>query len=308
MNRGRVLVWTPDASRPTGARASLEVVPLLRLDQAGEEGARLWGRYVRVRNGGAYHVGDSATGKPRPTPIGDARPNAEGDFLFDPERGGARIDKAVFPNPDALRQYVEASHFGEVNAYYHLDRIAHYIDELLGELGAPSLPPIMTVVCAHHSATDREDGTRDGMYHEGRWRAFQGGHYRFSSMVPPGKAPEHYPVSHAGEIHLGPGRRLLRYGPLTELAGGLPYRKNASHIASILVHEYGHHVTAHTADYMANAARPPHDQRNRKTAMDEGTSDYWTAVILGSPLVWAWHRAKGDNWNDERCLTLPKIS
>jgi len=68
------------------------------------------------------------------------------------------------------------------------------------------------------------------------------------------------------------------------------YRANASHNAGILYHEYGHHVTRHTADLRANALRSPERQDNRKSALDEGTCDYWAATMLGTPHIWAWHR------------------
>jgi hypothetical protein len=74
-----------------------------------------------------------------------------------------------------------------------------------------------------------------------------------------------------------------------EAAGGR-YRANASHNAGILYHEYGHHITRHTADFQANALRKPQRQNNRKPAIDEGTSDYWAATMLGTPHIWAWHR------------------
>jgi hypothetical protein len=52
MRCGRVYVWTADPGRPLGGRVAATIVPLLRLDTRGEGGGRLWGRYVRVRNGG----------------------------------------------------------------------------------------------------------------------------------------------------------------------------------------------------------------------------------------------------------------
>src|SRR5947209_70307 len=86
----------------------------------------------------------------------------------------------------------------------------------------------------------------------------------------------------------GLNARLLKMVP--GLAAGGSYRHNASHNAGILYHEYGHHINRHTADFRANALRPPHRQVNLKTAMDEGTCDYWAATMLGTPHIWAWHR------------------
>jgi len=116
---------------------------------------------------------------------------------------------------------------------------------------------------------------------------FQGGHYRLSARRYGPR--EHSPISPDGEIHLGPGWQLLEHGALVA-AAGTRYRANASHNAGILYHEYAHHLTRHTADFRANALVAPERQSNRKSAIDEGTCDYWAAVMLGSPHIWAWHR------------------
>jgi len=181
---------------------------------------------------------------------------------------------------------VEASHFGEVNTYFHLDRIAAYVDEMLHELGASRLPRVTAVVNAHHAATE-VDGVRDGVRRSGRWLPFQGGHYRLSRRRC--DVTEHDPVSPDGEIHLGPGWQLLEHGTLVEETARR-YRANASHNAGILYHEYGHHLTRHTVDFLGNALRQPDRQSNRKTAIDEGISDYWAAALLETPHLWAWHK------------------
>jgi hypothetical protein len=90
------------------------------------------------------------------------------------------MDKVVLAKPDFRWRYIQASHFGEVNTYFHLDRIAAYVDALLHELGAPPLPCITAVVNAHHAATEM-DGIRDGVRRGERWLPFQGGHYRLPS-------------------------------------------------------------------------------------------------------------------------------
>lgn len=302
MSCGRVYIWTPDPSNSLGGRVTATIVPLLRLDMNGEGSGRLWGRYVRVRNGGAVNELDSITGKVRAVPIGDAQPNAEGEFLFEPGRGGGRMDKVAVAEPDFRWCYIQASHFGEVNTYFHLDRIAAYIDELLRELGAPSLPPVTAVVNAHHAATEK-DGLRDGVRRSKRWLPFQGGHYRLLSRRY--DVWEYEPISPDGEIHLGPGRGLLDHGALVDAVGGR-YRANASHIAGILYHEYGHHITRHTADFRANALRRPNRQNNRKTAMDEGTCDYWAATMLETPHIWAWHRRHDEQEVHPRSLASSK--
>src|SRR5207302_637030 len=83
---GCVYLWTADPSRPLGGTVTAAVVPLLRLDNQGAGRGRLWGRFVRVRNDGVVSRPDPATGSARPVLIGDAQPNADGDFLFDPRR------------------------------------------------------------------------------------------------------------------------------------------------------------------------------------------------------------------------------
>jgi hypothetical protein len=314
---GRVYKWIPDAASMLGGRVTACTAPLPRLDTSGEAGGRLWGQHVRVKNGGA--VNEPSNGRVRVVPIGDARPNEEGDFFFEPGRGGGRLDKVVclgassspeeflesgvpFPEPEFRWRYIQASRFGEVNTYFHLDLIAAYVDDLLRELGAPPLPRVIAVVNAHHAVTER-DGIRDGVWRDNHWLPFQGGHYRLPSTRY--DLCEYTPVSPDGEIHLGPGRNLLQYGALVEAAGG-PYRANASHNATIIYHEYGHHLTRHTADFRANALRPLDRQNNRKAAIDEGTCDYWTATMLGTPHIWAWHLRHDDEVIHPRSLTSHK--
>src|SRR6202011_2374508 len=247
MAHGNIYLWIPDRRDPLRGRVITSSVPLPRLDAGG---GRLWGQYVRVRNGGEINepVG-SGTGS-RIVPIGDAIPNVDDDFIFEPGRGGGRIDKVnwdgasaspaeflesgiPFPEPEFRWRYIQAAHFGEVNTYFHLDLIAAYIDGLLRQLGGPSLPRVTALVNAHHAVTERA-GIRDGLERGDRWLPFQGGHYRLPAEHY--DLHEHEPISHDGEIHLGPGRNLLQYGALVEAAGG-PYRANASHNAGILYHE-----------------------------------------------------------------------
>lgn len=281
-----------------GGHVTAATVPLEHLDAGPAGSAHLHGRFVRVRNGGAVNAPDAGSGAPRAMPIGDARPDANGDFLFDPGRGGGRLDKVEVVEPDVRARYIQASHFGEVNTYFHLDRIATYVDELLRELGCPSLPPVVAVVNAHHAATQQGD-LRDGVRRHERWLPFQGGHYRLPSRRY--DVVEQHPLSTDGEIHLGPGWRLVEHGALVRAAGGR-YRANASHNAGILYHEYGHHIARYTADFRANALRRPDHQDNRKTAMEEGTADYWAATLLSTPHIWAWHRRHDEHEIHPRSL------
>jgi poly-gamma-glutamate capsule biosynthesis protein CapA/YwtB (metallophosphatase superfamily) len=303
MSNGRVYLWTPDSRELLGGHVEKADVPLpgLAADAAGKP--RLSGRLVSVRNGGWVNVPDSEDGI-RAVPIGDAQPDDQGNFSFEPGRGGGRMDtdKVTLAGSDFRLRYIQASHFGEVNTYYHLHRIASYLEALLEELGAPKLPPVIAVVNAHHAATER-DGIRDGELSPGGWKAFQGGHYRL-----PGRRfhiDELHPVAETGEIHLGPGRQLLTDGALVRLAGDR-YRANASHNAGIIYHEYGHHITRHTADFRGNALKSLQRQNNRKTALDEGTCDYWTAAMLETPHIWAWHRRHDDQEIHVRSLLSRK--
>ncbi len=282
---GRVYVWTPNAAAPLGGKLALEVVPLPRLLAAGTPEARLSGMFVEVHNAGALNS-RQADGRVLPLALGDASPAAEGAFLFEPNRGGGRVDNRAVPGAKRRGRYIEAARFGEVNTYFHVDLIAAYLDGLIRELGRSSLPRLIVRVNAHHAATEI-DGVRDGRLVHNRWQPFQGGHYRLPSRKY--DVVETVSLSIDGEIHLGPGRKLLHHGALVQVSGSR-YRANASHNPGIIYHEYVHHLTRHTADFRANAFRDPLKQDNRKTAMDEGTCDYWTAVMLDTPHIWASHR------------------
>src|ERR1700687_423236 len=301
MSNGRVYLWTPDSRELLGGHVEKEVVPLpgLTADAAGKP--RLSGRLISVRNGGWVNIPDSAGGI-RAVPIGDAQPDDRGNFCFEPGRGGGRMDKVTLADSDFRLRYIQASHFGEVNTYYHLYRIASYVEALLEELGAPKLPQVIAVVNAHHAATE-VCGIRDGVRGTRQWLPFQGGHYRLPSRSY--DIPEPNPVSHDGEIHLGPGWQLLSDGALVRAAGDR-YRANASHNAGIIYHEYGHHITRYTADFRGNALRSPDGQNNRKSALDEGTCDYWTAAMLETPHIWAWHRRHDEQEVHVRSLVSRK--
>ena len=299
MTTGRAYVWSANPACPLGGSLAIADVPLERLSHPV---VSLRGRYADVRNGGQIDDAAPATGAPGPRALGSARPDANGNFLFAHGRGGGRIDKSA-RTAEFRSRYVEAARFGEVNTYFHLDRIAAYIDELLRELGAGSLPRVVAVVNAHHGAVDRGGGLRDGRMLRGRWRPFQGGHYRLPARRY--EVAEYEALAATGEIHLGPGRKLLTHGALVECAGR-SYRANASHNPGIIYHEYGHHITRHTADFRANALKPAEQQNNRKTAMDEGTCDYWTAVMLETPNIWACHRRHDERVTHPRSLAAPK--
>lgn len=301
ISAGRVYVWIPDAAVPLGGKLGLEVVPLPRLFSGGTDEAKLSGIFVEVHNAAALNT-RQADGAVIPLALGDAQASSDGAFLFQPTRGGGRVDKCEVAATKRRARYVEAARFGEVNTYYHVDRIAAYLDGIIRELGRPSLPPVIVKVNAHHAAIE-VDGVRDGRLLRNRWRPFQGGHYRLPSRKY--DMAENASLSIDGEIHLGPGRKLLHDGALVEVAGSR-YRANASHNPGIIYHEYVHHLTRHTADFRANAFRDPLRQDNRKTAMDEGTCDYWTAVMLDTPHIWASHRHHDNSERHPRSLSSRK--
>src|ERR1700680_2063195 len=107
ISHGRVYRWIPDAANRLGGRVTAGTAPLPRLDTTGEGRGRLWGRHVRVKNGG--EINEPSNGRVRIVPIGDARPNAAGDFFFEPGRGGGRIDKVVCLGASSLpAEFIES--------------------------------------------------------------------------------------------------------------------------------------------------------------------------------------------------------
>ena len=286
---GQVYLWTPDESLPLGGSIQKTIVPLPEISYSKEGESNLSNRFVEIKNDGMINLPVDGSAKFIQTALGDAHPNSDGDFIFDPFNGGGRMD--MEPIVDDWRRFknIQVSRFGEVNTFFYINKIASYVDELLKELGFPSLPLVKVVVNAH-SAIYQNDGERDGYRRseDGKVLPFQGGHYRLS-CIKLTDIPELQPISPLGEIHLGPGRQLTEFGALPELAE-CKYRCNASHNAGIIYHEYGHHINRHTADFMANRLMAPHLQSNRKSDIDEGISDYWAASLLNCPHIWAWHR------------------
>lgn len=298
---GRVYRWRPQRHPDSDQHLELALEPLHYLDVRPVNGCYLSGRYVEVDNVGEINVPVGKNGGFEPRAMGNAAPDENGQFLFDPGIGGGRLDKVNLAEPGMRARYVEAARFGEVNAYYHVTRMAEHINELLAQLGEKSLPKVRVLINAHHAATERE-GQRDGVRGKisGRWLPFQGGHYRLPGRNR-SKVPGCHPVWPAGEIHLGAGWRLTREGWLPRLAGRA-YRCNASHNAGIIYHEYGHHVARHTADFRANRLKAPHRQDNRKTMTDEAICDYWAASMLNTPHIWCWHRRHDQNTIHPRSL------
>jgi hypothetical protein len=193
-----------------------------------------------------------------------------GDLRFDPRGGGG---------PAATAEHRrEALAFGVVNTAYHTQRGLEALARLLGR----PLPPLVVRIGLHAAQ-------RPG---------WGGGHYRlpaaeYSSL------PEDEPPVATGEIHLGTGGRLV---PLR----GERYLHSSSHDPAIVLHELGHHLTRHTADFRVNRRRPPQAQANLKTPLDEGTSDYVAAILLDTADIYGWHRASVPPESPRRrCLAAP---
>jgi hypothetical protein len=158
----------------------------------------------------------------------------------------------------------QARAFGIVNVAFFLARARRYVEGLTGR----SLPRLVTWI---------------GVHDDNGARPWGGGHYRLPAETY-SSFPESLPPAPEGEIHLGPGRRYAK-------VDGEPYFLAPAHNAAIVCHEFGHHVTRHTADFRLNRLRPPHAQGNHKTPLDEGTADYLAAVLLDTPDIYGWHRA-----------------
>lgn len=287
--RGQVYIWESDSSNPHGGFVTKAIVDLLRIDVTIDDQTKLSGQHVVIENAGEVYNKDKESGSLLPGFMESAQPDMDGNFIFEPHNGGGRMDNEPTLATYRQRKNLEAAHFGEVNAYFHIDKMAHYIDNLLSSLGERSLPRVKAVVNAHPAVIEK-NGVRDGVRGKasGKWLPFQGGHYRLSGHKLTA-IPEVKTISPAGEIHLGPGWRLTNDGALPA-AYGHKYRSNASHNSGIIYHEYGHHINRHTADFTVNRLYAPHRQDNRKTASDEGLSDYWAATMMNSPHIWALHR------------------
>jgi hypothetical protein len=73
-------------------------------------------------------------------------------------------------------------------------------------------------------------------------------------------------------------------------------------------HEVGHHLCRHTADFRCNAERPPALQRNGKPGIEEGISDYFAAVLLGSGRPYGWYRADRGRRRDMETTRLATLA
>jgi hypothetical protein len=175
-----------------------------------------------------------------------------GGLVFDPSAGGG-----PWAGEAADRA---ARAFGVVNAAFHTQRALRYVSGLLGH----PLPRLVVRIGVHDQP-----------------RRWCGGHYRLPGT---GVGADPEANSPAGEVHLGGGAAFVA------TAGTGRYFRAPAHNSSIVCHEVGHHVCRHTADFRLNRLRPPEQQTSKKIAVDEGTADVITAVLLGTPDIYGWHR------------------
>jgi hypothetical protein len=221
-----------------------------------------------------------------------------GALCFDPCAGGIRTRENRLSGGAFNAVIAEAARFGMVNAFFHVERAAAYLNDLLRELGAPALPVVHVVVAAHSGSRLPGFGQGDGDYRKGRLHPLQGGHYRVSTRTT--GVPEPVPVRPGGEVHLGPGRLRMPF------AGKRSYLASASHNLATIYHEYGHHLCRHTADFRLNGERRADDQRNGKTGPEEGVCDYFAASLLGTGHPYGWYRlARGERRDPAAVRSVP---
>lgn len=186
-----------------------------------------------------------------------------GDLAFDPAGGGGPMA--------GQRAQREARAFGIVNTAFHAQRALGFAQTVLGR----PLPHLLIRIGMHQQ--------------HGCWG---GGHYRLPAANY-SELPEAGPIRATGEVHLGSGKRYLP-SPAPR------YFHMPGHNAAIICHEVGHHVCRHTADFRLNRLLPGSAQTNRKIALDEGTADYITAVLLDNADIYGWHRSSVPEWRIDR--------
>ncbi len=292
MALGYIYEWEQCQSEFTGGQLNATTAPLSYLDAPRYGKPELSGRYVEILNMGRINENIDGGSCIRSILIGNASSNSDGNFFFKPCRGGGTLGKSGIYTPEDRERNIEGSRFGEVNAYYHLTRIAERVEGLLRRLGEKPLPRVRAIVDAHLSVakhTDRRFAVPDENGIE--WRPVRGAHYRF---------PENWNVrdevdkhdSWTGEILLGPAIETTNEGWLPRVAGEA-YSCKPSHDAGYMYQAFAHHITRYTADFQANALRSPYRQSNAKSSTEIAVSRYLAASLMGTPHLQCW-RARHD--------------
>lgn len=252
----------------------------------------LVGNDVRVSTRAVLVVA-AADGSLRGRPVEPIEVGAAG-LCFDPSDGGIRPRENRRARGAFNRFVAEANNFGMVNAFVHTRRAAAVVNALLAEAGGERLPRLEVVVGAHSGSKLPGYASGDGDRRSRELRPLSGGHYRLSTRT--SGVPEPVRVAPSGEVHLGPSRYRKPF------AGSAAYLRNAAHNPAIIAHEFGHHLCRHTADFRLNAERAGDKQRNGKTGIEEGVSDYFAAALLGSGRPYGWYRADRGRRRDPELL------
>ncbi|MFE2595871.1 hypothetical protein ACFXCZ_05095 [Streptomyces sp. NPDC059396] len=189
-------------------------------------------------------------------------------LMFDPAAGGGPLAD------DAADRQARA--FGVTNTAFHVQRALRFASALLGH----PLPHLLVRIGMHNQP-----------------RRWHGGHYRLPRAS---LTDEPADLSCTGEVHLGGGAGFV---PAPD---GSRYFHAPAHNAAIICHEVGHHLCRHTADFRLNRLRPPEQQTNLKIALDEGTADVLTAILLGTPDIYGWHRGAIAEWDPRRRKLQPR--
>jgi hypothetical protein len=191
-----------------------------------------------------------------------------GELVFDPSAGGGPLAGAAADRA--------ARAFGVVNVAFHTQRALRYVNGLLGH----PLPRLLVRIGMHEQS-----------------RRWCGGHYRLPGT---GVGADPDAASPDGEVHLGGGAGFVATSDTVR------YFRAPAHNSAIVCHEVGHHVCRHTADFRLNRLRPADQQTNRKRAVDEGTADVITAMLLGTPDIYGWHRHRVPQTDQRRRKLDPR--
>jgi len=178
---GQVYLWIPDEKVPSGGSIQKSTVTLPWLVPSPEGKWKLESPYTVIVNAGSINLPDEHSTSFKTVPLGNAQTDSAGDFIFEPFNGGGRMDKVPFVDDVRRSKNIQVARFGEVNSFFHINKIASYVDDLLKALGERSLPQVKVLVNAH-CAIYKKEGDRDGIKGKvsAKWLPFQGGHYRLS--------------------------------------------------------------------------------------------------------------------------------